>query len=307
MPITLPCSPARFWAATPTNCSTFSSGSDRPFGFGDLIGREFNPETQRREPFLIAATRDLDENFVYAKERRLVKVMGYLEGPTRVFVDKRGSLPAFYRDFPPGTTFEKLSLEESKSLAEGAVREYFKRDPVLLRLESDSDAVRLGTRAPMPAPEATTFVWRDLGDTQGLLQRYVVRLVGRDIAYLDQRPEVPLGERTPVLPGFWGVAVASSLIALRILVGLFQRKRVDLAAPWRIASAAFGFLLGVWMAAPLAMGIIQGIPTVVSLLLLVASALLGTLGNVLASVTAEICLSKVGRAKLTRFAHSCPN
>jgi hypothetical protein len=46
---------------------------DRPFGFGDLIGREFNPETQRREPFLIAATLDLDENFVYAKERRLVE------------------------------------------------------------------------------------------------------------------------------------------------------------------------------------------------------------------------------------------
>jgi hypothetical protein len=38
-----------------------------------LIGREFNPETQRREPFLIAATRDLDENVVYAKERRLVE------------------------------------------------------------------------------------------------------------------------------------------------------------------------------------------------------------------------------------------
>jgi len=46
---------------------------DRPYGFGDLIGREFNPETQRREPFLIAATRDLDETYVYAKERRLVE------------------------------------------------------------------------------------------------------------------------------------------------------------------------------------------------------------------------------------------
>ncbi len=46
---------------------------DRPFGFGELIGREFNPETQRREPFLIAATRDLDEDSVYAKERRLVE------------------------------------------------------------------------------------------------------------------------------------------------------------------------------------------------------------------------------------------
>jgi hypothetical protein len=47
--------------------------TDRPHGFGDLIGREFNPETQRREPFLIAATRDLDENYVYAKERRLIE------------------------------------------------------------------------------------------------------------------------------------------------------------------------------------------------------------------------------------------
>jgi hypothetical protein len=46
---------------------------DRPFAFGDLIGREFNPETQRREPFLIAATPDLDQNLVYAKERRLME------------------------------------------------------------------------------------------------------------------------------------------------------------------------------------------------------------------------------------------
>jgi hypothetical protein len=46
---------------------------DRPFGFGDLIGREFNAETQRREPFLIAATRDLDQNLIYAKERRLIE------------------------------------------------------------------------------------------------------------------------------------------------------------------------------------------------------------------------------------------
>ncbi len=37
-----------------------------------MIGREFNPETQRRDPFLIAATHDLDQDFIYAKERRLV-------------------------------------------------------------------------------------------------------------------------------------------------------------------------------------------------------------------------------------------
>jgi hypothetical protein len=40
---------------------------------GDLIGCEFNAETERGEPFLIASTCDLDKDFVYVKERRLVE------------------------------------------------------------------------------------------------------------------------------------------------------------------------------------------------------------------------------------------
>jgi hypothetical protein len=39
--------------------NTLLAYPDRPFGFGDLIGREYNPETRRREPFLIAETADL--------------------------------------------------------------------------------------------------------------------------------------------------------------------------------------------------------------------------------------------------------
>lgn len=46
---------------------------DRPFRLGNLYGWEFNPETQRREKFLVAATPDLSEDHVYAKERRLVE------------------------------------------------------------------------------------------------------------------------------------------------------------------------------------------------------------------------------------------
>jgi len=53
---------------------------DRPFGLGDLYGFEYNAETQQREKFLIAETKDLDEDFVYAKERKLVEeVKGELE------------------------------------------------------------------------------------------------------------------------------------------------------------------------------------------------------------------------------------
>jgi len=45
---------------------------DRPFGLGDLIGYATNPETSEREKF-ISRPVDLDETFVYAKERRLVQ------------------------------------------------------------------------------------------------------------------------------------------------------------------------------------------------------------------------------------------
>lgn len=46
---------------------------DRPFQLGRLYGWEFNPETQRREKFLIAEPWDLSEEYVYAKERRLTE------------------------------------------------------------------------------------------------------------------------------------------------------------------------------------------------------------------------------------------
>jgi hypothetical protein len=45
---------------------------DRPFGLGSLYGYEYDPETKRREHFLIAETADLNQQYVYAKEQRLV-------------------------------------------------------------------------------------------------------------------------------------------------------------------------------------------------------------------------------------------
>jgi hypothetical protein len=46
---------------------------DRPFDLGDLYGYERDPETGKRERFLIAETQDLNQSYVYAKERRLVE------------------------------------------------------------------------------------------------------------------------------------------------------------------------------------------------------------------------------------------
>jgi len=46
---------------------------DHPYGLGSLYGTEFDPELQRKVKFLIAHTRDLPQDRLYAKERRLVE------------------------------------------------------------------------------------------------------------------------------------------------------------------------------------------------------------------------------------------
>jgi superfamily II DNA or RNA helicase len=48
---------------------------DHAWNIGDLYGYEYDTETQRRERFLIAQPEDLDQGFVYAKERRLVEIV----------------------------------------------------------------------------------------------------------------------------------------------------------------------------------------------------------------------------------------
>jgi superfamily II DNA or RNA helicase len=46
---------------------------DHPYGFGTLMGSEFNPETKCRERFVIAETVDLPEEIAYAKEQALIE------------------------------------------------------------------------------------------------------------------------------------------------------------------------------------------------------------------------------------------
>ncbi len=46
---------------------------DHPFGLGTLYGSEFDPELGRRVRFVIAETKDLPEDSLYAKERRLLE------------------------------------------------------------------------------------------------------------------------------------------------------------------------------------------------------------------------------------------
>jgi len=80
-------------------------------------------------------------------------------GPTEVWVDNRGSLKTFSRDFPAGATAEALPLEEAKPLAEKAVRDFFNRDPTSSRSKPRCAAPgRAVRRLPSlgPIPRTTT-------------------------------------------------------------------------------------------------------------------------------------------------------
>ena len=46
---------------------------DHPYGLGTLYGAEFDSELKRKVPFVIAETRDLPEDSLYSKERRLLQ------------------------------------------------------------------------------------------------------------------------------------------------------------------------------------------------------------------------------------------
>jgi len=46
---------------------------DHPYGIGTLYGTEFDPELKRRVRFVIAEPRDLAEDGIYSKERRLIE------------------------------------------------------------------------------------------------------------------------------------------------------------------------------------------------------------------------------------------
>ena len=48
---------------------------DHAWDIGDLYGYEYDPENRRQERFLIATPKDLDQDFVYAKERRLLEIV----------------------------------------------------------------------------------------------------------------------------------------------------------------------------------------------------------------------------------------
>jgi superfamily II DNA or RNA helicase len=67
--------------AHPGNQSVISAGmnalllyGDRPFGLGTLYGYEHDPETGRRERFVISEPAELAEEFLYAKDQRLVEL-----------------------------------------------------------------------------------------------------------------------------------------------------------------------------------------------------------------------------------------
>jgi len=161
--------------------------------------------------------------------------------PTEVWVDNRGSLVGLVRHFPAGSAGE-ISVEESRPLAEKALREFFGREAADLRL-------RTAALTTLYGHSAAAFSWDDPADFRGLTRRYLVRIVEGEIASLDVFYALPPGYvwRAPI----WQAVPIVLLVFVLVALGLYQRRQVDPTARWRIILTAFGFLVGLWTAARL--------------------------------------------------------
>ena len=156
----------------------------------------------------------------------------------RIDVDRNGSLWAFSRGFPQGVGIERLSVEEARPLAERAIQEFFKRDLSGLTLES---AVTVTWEEHL----ANQFVWTEQGEWYGLKPRYTAVLVGRDIASLDRRPQLPADyvRRAYDSPVTLKYETAPVLILLVTIFGFAQRSRVQMGARWRTSGVVLLFVL----------------------------------------------------------------
>jgi len=158
--------------------------------------------------------------------------------PTEVWVDNRGALMSFARDFQAGAGSERIALEEAQPLASKALQDFFNREA------SQLIASTAGPDTWQGFP-AYTFAWADPTDLHGLKRRYIVRLVGREVANLDLRYERPAGYVWQ--PPFWQILPMMLLMVLLPVLGLYQRQQVELGARWRTVMTALYFLLGIWM------------------------------------------------------------
>jgi serine/threonine protein kinase len=214
-------------------------------------------------------------------------------GRARIDVDHNGSLWAFSRGFPQGIGIEKRSTEEARPLAERAIQEFFKRDPSRLTLE-------MAVAATWGEHLANRFEWTEQGEWYGLKPRYAAVLVGRDIASLDARPQLPADyvRRAYDSPLTWKYETIPPLIVLVTILGFAQRSRVQIGARWRKSTVVLFFVmyaLAAWFAPLGAIGFMMTLAFVSAIALLAAGVAL------FVSIGIERSVCKLAPARLSNL------
>ncbi len=162
------------------------------------------------------------------------------ENDTIVWLDNRGTLSTFARDVPAGAASQKLSLEEARALVENALRDYFGREASEMALETATSDTWNGHPAAL-------FVWADRNDYRGLKVRFVVRLVGREIAFLNHTYELPPGYVGIDLLPVWQLLPWVALVLILLVLGFSRRHLVDLGARWRVLTSALVSVGSIWL------------------------------------------------------------
>jgi hypothetical protein len=210
------------------------------------------------------------------------------ESGSEVAVDANGSLLAFSRAFAAQPSPEKLSLEQARPLAEKALRDFFGRDPSLLRLETAATDTYQDHLA-------NSFTWLDTVDFHGLKRRYTIRLVGPEIAALQCNYIRPGWHAWSLAGSPWPYVLVAVVGCALFILGFYQRRLVDLRARWRTAFVALGFVLG----ANWAWGVFRSADPGLSIALCTAFGIALALGGFFGSIVIERAVCRMDPSKFS--------
>jgi len=219
------------------------------------------------------------------------------ENGTLVDLDNRGTLTNFSRAFSSDISTEKFSTEESRPLAEKAIREFFNVDTATLNLETAGDEFWNGH-------PVKSFRWSGPNDDYGLKRNYIVRIFGREIVSLAFFHTFPPDYRRR--DSMWQLIPWFALQLVLLILGLFQPQRGDQRSRWRnVVVVFFGVIWGwvVWLAM---MGPL--VPTTGRSTALIVTGLLALAYGSLtffALIPIERAVRRTAAAKLSTFSWLC--
>jgi predicted Ser/Thr protein kinase len=166
-------------------------------------------------------------------------------GVTYATFNHRGEVVHLYTSVPPTEPREEITPDQAQLIAQEALLRFYGRSAA----ELQGPQILAGMRRDQPS---LGILWTAAGDVHGMRQRYRADVSGGKVWSLGTWYELPAGYQAPRRSRASRYAEAARaittipLLLFGLVLGVLQRRKVDLSARWRVTGAAVAFVVQAW-------------------------------------------------------------